>query len=78
MIPARNCGANRGLAAEQSVALDRAGITVIRGITFLAAGQQVNAVVRQKRLNPGTLPCVVEMNSADSIRTANHVGRTTG
>jgi len=25
-------------AAEQSVALDRAGITVLRAITFLAAG----------------------------------------
>ena len=44
--PSRYAGIDCGIAGEQSVALDRAGITVFRDITFLAAGPQVNAVVR--------------------------------
>jgi hypothetical protein len=35
-----------GTAGEQAVTLDRAGIPVFRDIAFLAAGPQVNAVVR--------------------------------
>jgi hypothetical protein len=38
----------RKAAAEQSVALDRAGMAVVRSITFLALARQVNAVVMQR------------------------------
>ena len=37
---------HRRIAGSQSVALDRAGITVFPNITFLVAARQVNAGVR--------------------------------
>ena len=45
-------------ASEQSVALDRAGMTVFRDIKLLAAGPQVNAVVRRAEGRLWTSRCV--------------------
>jgi uncharacterized protein (TIGR03067 family) len=51
------------------VALDRAGLTVFRDTTFLAAGPQVNAVVRRRRLRSGARPRYA--------RRAHHFRRST-
>lgn len=69
---------SQGSAAEQSVALDRAGMTVFRAITFLAAGpaserSRSTEVVVKIRCEPFTLTMLAE--STDSAGSADNVRR---